>query len=92
MAGSVVVAFREFERTASTPRRVGVVVGAAAVVFVLLGLRSGKVDDPSLLVFFVGGAVAICAMILPGISGSFILLLLGHVRRGDRGGRRTATS
>src|SRR5690606_23070545 len=26
---------------------------------------------------FVSGAVAICAMILPGISGSFILLLLG---------------
>ena len=26
---------------------------------------------------FVSGAIAICAMILPGISGSFILLLLG---------------
>jgi putative membrane protein len=26
---------------------------------------------------FFGGAIAICAMILPGISGSFILLLLG---------------
>ncbi|WP_245932391.1 DUF368 domain-containing protein [Isoalcanivorax indicus] len=29
------------------------------------------------MVFFVSGAIAICAMILPGISGSFILLLLG---------------
>ena len=28
------------------------------------------------LVFFLAGALAICAMILPGISGSFILLLL----------------
>lgn len=27
--------------------------------------------------YFVAGAIAICAMILPGISGSFILLLLG---------------
>jgi putative membrane protein len=27
--------------------------------------------------FFLCGAIAICAMILPGISGSFILLLLG---------------
>ena len=26
---------------------------------------------------FVAGALAICAMILPGISGSFILVLLG---------------
>lgn len=29
------------------------------------------------LVFFLSGMLAICAMILPGISGSFILLLLG---------------
>ncbi|MBU1832515.1 MAG: DUF368 domain-containing protein [Gammaproteobacteria bacterium] len=29
------------------------------------------------LVLFLSGAIAICAMILPGISGSFILLLLG---------------
>lgn len=27
--------------------------------------------------FFLSGAIAICAMILPGISGSFILLILG---------------
>lgn len=33
--------------------------------------------QPANWMFFVAGAVAICAMILPGISGSFILLLLG---------------
>ncbi|WP_201616225.1 DUF368 domain-containing protein [Psychrobacter urativorans] len=32
---------------------------------------------PSLPYLFLAGALAICAMILPGISGSFILLLLG---------------
>lgn len=31
----------------------------------------------SLLYIFICGSIAICAMILPGISGSFILLLLG---------------
>ena len=31
----------------------------------------------SLFFIFFAGAIAICAMILPGISGSFILLLLG---------------
>jgi len=30
------------------------------------------------LAFFFSGIVAICAMILPGISGSFILVLLGR--------------
>jgi putative membrane protein len=33
--------------------------------------------EPSLLTIFLSGYIAICAMILPGISGSFILLVLG---------------
>src|SRR5690606_14888627 len=33
-------------------------------------------NDSSLFLFF-AGAIAICAMILPGISGSFILVILG---------------
>ena len=33
--------------------------------------------SPSLPYLFFAGAIAICAMILPGVSGSFILLLLG---------------
>lgn len=33
--------------------------------------------EPTLFVVFGAGMLAICAMILPGISGSFILLLLG---------------
>lgn len=56
-------------------------VGAAAVVavvtFLVLGLGSGQVHDPALAFVFLGGAIAVCAMILPGISGSFLLLMLG---------------
>lgn len=33
--------------------------------------------DPSTLNVFLSGMIAICAMILPGISGSFILLVIG---------------
>ena len=56
-------------------------------LFVLLfGLISGLaiVSLPALqtthnlLITFISGMVAICAMILPGISGSFILLILGQ--------------
>lgn len=49
----------------------------AVVVFFLLGYQSGPVHDPSALVFVGAGSLAICAMILPGISGSFILLMMG---------------
>lgn len=34
----------------------------------------------SLPILFVSGMIAICAMILPGISGSFLLLLLGQYK------------
>src|SRR5690606_9801801 len=48
------------------------------LLFVLLGLgEESVVADPSLLAFLGSGALAICAMILPGISGSLILLLIG---------------
>ena len=48
-------------------------LGAAVVISSLPLLTA----TPSLPYLFFAGAIAICAMILPGISGSFILLLLG---------------
>jgi putative membrane protein len=75
VAASVVVALGLIlERTAQT----WIVIAVAAVaVFFLLGFQSGPIADPSPLVFLGAGALAICAMILPGISGSFILLMIG---------------
>lgn len=50
----------------------------AGIVLALVIGRLQPVElEPELWMFFVAGAIAICAMILPGISGSFILLLLG---------------
>ena len=56
-----------------------------AVLFLVLGVILGvtvctlsPTTTPDALWFiFISGAIAICAMILPGISGSFILLILG---------------
>jgi putative membrane protein len=58
-------------------RTAAVLATVAVVTFLVLGLRSGPVEDPALPLVFVAGAVAICAMILPGVSGSFLLLMLG---------------
>lgn len=41
------------------------------------GLTTATTSSPSLPYVFLSGAVAICAMILPGISGAMILLVLG---------------
>jgi putative membrane protein len=47
------------------------------VVAVGIGLAPSTGFVSGHLGFFLAGSLAICAMILPGISGSFILLLLG---------------
>jgi putative membrane protein len=53
------------------------VLASAVAAFVLTGLRPLDVQDPSMPQIFGAAAVAICAMILPGISGAFLLLVLG---------------
>ena len=50
-------------------------LGAGIALLVALAPRSGFIDGN--LGVFLAGFIAICAMILPGISGSFILVLLG---------------
>ena len=82
VAGSVVIAWRLIrEPTAS---HIGIILLVGAVVFFLLGLTGGttedtvgQIDDPALWAFFGAGAIAICAMILPGVSGSFLLVVMG---------------
>jgi len=45
-------------------------------MYFLVGLVPGTTPN-DLWFLFISGAVAICAMILPGISGSFVLVLMG---------------
>jgi putative membrane protein len=75
VAASAVSACRLFEWRGAL--QTGLMAVSAAATFALLGLQSGPVADPSLPVLAGAGAVAVCAMILPGISGAFLLLMLG---------------
>jgi len=82
VAGSAVISWKLL--TVRDTRRLAIMVGTGIAVFVLLGLTettsaetASQVVEPALWAFFAAGAVAICAMILPGISGSLILVILG---------------
>jgi putative membrane protein len=83
VAGSIVVAWRLIHHRGA--REMAVLLGVAAALFFFLGLTSNTAvsDDAAEVVtkspwiFFLSGALAICAMILPGISGSFILVMIG---------------
>ena len=51
-------------------------IAGAVIAFYITGLPSLASNTNSYFLF-IAGAIAICAMILPGISGSFILVILG---------------
>lgn len=72
---SIVVPVRMVGRWA--PRDVATAVVGAAAAFLLTGLPPGSDVDPPLAVVVLAAAVAICALVLPGVSGSFLLLTLG---------------
>lgn len=76
VVGSIAVAVRMIRQPAISHLWVGLLVGGS--LFVILGLGSGVArESPGLFAYFVSAALAICAMILPGISGSLILVLIG---------------
>lgn len=57
---------------------IGLVAGTIIAYFITV---ISPAETPEAMWFvFISGAIAICAMILPGISGSFILLLLGKLQ------------
>ncbi len=73
VASAVVVAARVREHSVSAWG-----AGLAGVLAALAVTNLSPVSTPESWWFIIlSGAIAICAMILPGISGSFILLLLG---------------
>jgi len=56
---------------------------AGVVGFTVAFLLSGEItflESSSLLVVFAAGAVAVSAMILPGVSGSLLLIILGQYK------------
>ena len=82
VAGSVVIAWRLIRRPVALHAALVAIVGV--ITFVALGLvhgtdeeSVGQIAEPALWAFFGAGAIAICAMILPGVSGSFLLVVMG---------------
>ena len=73
---SVKVPWRQISKKSS--ETLFVVVLSLVTTYVLLGLNpASNASAPSTVTLFLGGFFAICAMVLPGISGSFVLLLFG---------------
>lgn len=75
VAGSIAIPWRHVER--KTGLVLFVAVAAAVTAFVLTGIPPREGSDPNSLQIFAAASVAICAMILPGVSGAFLLKVMG---------------
>lgn len=76
IAASAVVLYRHIDL--QSPERIAVAVAGVALAFFFTGITAESSGDPTPFLVFLAGAIAITAMVLPGISGAFLLLVLGQ--------------
>jgi putative membrane protein len=79
--GLIIASILTVRKRIKTWNMVNILAGltATAGAYILVGLTPSETPHTPILLFL-SGAVAICAMILPGISGAFILVLLGKYK------------
>lgn len=76
--GSLAIPFRRIEHVGRL--EIGLMIAFAVVAFVLVGLPPRELETVPLYLVVPAAAFAICAMILPGVSGAFLLLAMGVYR------------
>jgi putative membrane protein len=73
---SVIYVGKQIKITSKDFTIVSAMAIGAVVAYLITTLNPSETSDANLFLFF-AGALAICAMILPGISGAFILVIIG---------------
>ena len=73
IGGSILVLLRELDDV--TGREVAALIAGAVCGYLVFNMVPVQTPDAGWFIF-IAGALSICAMMLPGISGSFILLIL----------------
>ncbi|MEF8828289.1 MAG: DUF368 domain-containing protein [Haloarcula sp.] len=79
IAASAVVLLRSL--TVESPFQVGAGVVGFLLAFYVSGVSTSAADGSGLALVFFAGMVGVSAMILPGISGSLLLIILGQYTR-----------
>lgn len=75
---SVILLMRQVKASGEMGAKTAVLFAIGAIIAGGISLiPTGQTAEMSYVFLFFSGALAICAMILPGVSGSFILVLIG---------------
>ncbi|WP_018296358.1 DUF368 domain-containing protein [Corynebacterium lubricantis] len=77
VAVSIIVPIGMMNRRTATWKLLFLFIPGVIVGFVATGFTSGVVENPTLIAIFFAAMVAVCALMIPGLSGSFVLLALG---------------
>ena len=72
---SVTVPYRKIKHTVANYALIGLFT---VIMYLLLGTETSLTGSVNPLYIFISGSIAICAMILPGLSGAYILVLMGQ--------------
>ena len=75
VVASIIYVGRQIEKW-NYPQIISLILACGLAYYITI-VKPMVSDDASFLFLFLAGSLAICAMILPGISGAFILVLLG---------------
>ena len=73
---SIVYVGKQIKTTAKDFKLFIAMAIGAVIAYLITTINPSETSDTNLFLFF-AGSIAICAMILPGISGSFILVIIG---------------
>ena len=73
---SIVYIGKQIKTTAKDFKIFVAIAIGAVIAYLITTINPSETSDTNLFLFF-AGALAICAMILPGISGAFILVIIG---------------
>lgn len=76
IAASAVVLYDQL--SLQSPLQIGAAVVGFVLAFLVTGISNGGGLGHALPLVFVAGTIAISAMVLPGISGAFLLILFGQ--------------
>jgi putative membrane protein len=79
IAASAVVLLRSL--TVASPFQMGAGVVGFVLAFYVSGVSTSAADGGGLALVFFAGMIGVSAMILPGISGSLLLIILGQYTR-----------